>query len=220
MVVVVDYGICNVRSVVKALELVGATVRVSSVRRDLEEAERIVLPGVGAFEHGMTNLAARGLIEPLADQVLGKGKPFLGICLGMQLLARTSHEFGVHEGLGWLPATVMAFALEGEGQSGEGSSGEGFRARGLKVPHIGWTEVSLDRATPLFAGVSKAPSFYFVHSYHMVCDTTDLVAASAEYGVRFTAAVQRDNIFATQFHPEKSQDDGLRLLENFLQWQT
>jgi glutamine amidotransferase len=205
MVVVVDYGICNVRSVVKALELVGATVRVSSAPRDLEEAERIVLPGVGAFEHGMTNLAARGLIEPLADQVLGKGKPFLGICLGMQLLARTSHEFGVHEGLGWLPATVTAFALEGEG---------------LKVPHIGWTEVSLDRASPLFAGVSKAPSFYFVHSYHMVCDTTDLVAASAEYGVRFTAAVQRDNIFATQFHPEKSQDDGLRLLENFLQWQT
>jgi imidazole glycerol-phosphate synthase subunit HisH len=205
MVVVVDYGICNVRSVVKALELVGATVRVSSAPRDLEEAERIVLPGVGAFEHGMTNLAARGLIEPLTDQVLGKGKPFLGICLGMQLLARTSHEFGVHEGLGWLPATVKAFALEGEG---------------LKVPHIGWTEVSLDRPSPLFAGVSKAPSFYFVHSYHMVCDTTDLVAASAEYGVRFTAAVQRDNIFATQFHPEKSQDDGLRLLENFLQWQT
>lgn len=205
MVVVVDYGICNVRSVVKALELVGATVRVSSVPRDLEEAERIVLPGVGAFEHGMTNLAARGLIEPLADQVLGKGKPFLGICLGMQLLARTSHEFGMHEGLGWLPATVKAFALE---------------EKGLKVPHIGWTEVSLDRASPLFAGVSKAPSFYFVHSYHMVCDTSDLVAASAEYGVRFTAAVQRDNIFATQFHPEKSQDDGLRLLENFLQWQT
>ena len=210
MVVVVDYGICNVRSVVKALELVGATVRVSSAPRDLDEAERIVLPGVGAFEHGMTNLAARGLIEPLADQVLGKGKPFLGICLGMQLLARTSHEFGVHEGLGWLPATVKAFALEAEGSKG----------RGLKVPHIGWTEVSLDRASPLFAGVSKAPSFYFVHSYHMVCDSTDLVAASAEYGVRFTAAVQRDNIFATQFHPEKSQDDGLRLLENFLQWQT
>ena len=160
MVVVVDYGICNVRSVVKALELVGATVRVSSAARDLEEAERIVLPGVGAFEHGMTNLAARGLIEPLADQVLGEGKPFLGICLGMQLLARTSHEFGVHEGLGWLPATVKAFALE--------------PAR-LKVPHIGWTEVSLDRASPMFAGVSKAPSFYFVHSYHMVCDTTDLV---------------------------------------------
>lgn len=205
MVVVVDYGICNVRSVVKALELVGATVRVSSAPRDLEEAERIVLPGVGAFEHGMTNLAARGLIDPLADQVLGKGKPFLGICLGMQLLARTSHEFGVHEGLGWLPATVKAFALE---------------EKGLKVPHIGWTEVSLDRAGPLFAGVSKTPSFYFVHSYHMVCDTSDLVAASAEYGVRFTAAVQRDNIFATQFHPEKSQDDGLRLLENFLQWQT
>jgi glutamine amidotransferase len=205
MVVVVDYGICNVRSVVKALELVGATVRVSSSARDLEEAERIVLPGVGAFEHGMTNLAARGLIEPLADQVLGKGKPFLGICLGMQLLARTSHEFGVHEGLGWLPATVKAFELGGEG---------------LKVPHIGWAEISLDRASPLFAGVSKAPSFYFVHSYHMVCDTTDLVVAAAEYGVRFTAAVQRDNIFATQFHPEKSQDDGLRLLENFLQWQT
>jgi glutamine amidotransferase len=123
----------------------------------------------------------------------------------MQLLARTSHEFGLHEGLGWLPATVKAFALE---------------EKGLKVPHIGWTEVSLDRASPLFAGVSKAPSFYFVHSYHMVCDTSDLVAASAEYGVRFTAAVQRDNIFATQFHPEKSQDDGLRLLENFLQWQT
>jgi glutamine amidotransferase len=90
----------------------------------------------------------------------------------------------------------------------------------LKVPHIGWAEISLDRASPLFAGVSKAPSFYFVHSYHMVCDTTDLVVAAAEYGVRFTAAVQRDNIFATQFHPEKSQDDGLRLLENFLQWQT
>src|SRR5262245_12847795 len=205
MVVVVDYGICNVRSVVKALELVGATVRVSSAARDLEEAERIVLPGVGAFEHGMTNLAARGLIESLADQVLGKGKPFLGICLGMQLLARTSHEFGVHEGLGWLPATVRAFALGVEG---------------LKVPHIGWTEVMLDRARPLFAGVSKAPSFYFVHSYHMGCDSIDVVTASAEYGVRFTAAVQRDNIFATQFHPEKSQDDGLRLLENFLQWQT
>jgi len=205
MVVVVDYGICNVRSVVKALELVGASVRVSSAARDLEEAERIVLPGVGAFEHGMTNLAARGLLEPLADQVLGKGKPFLGICLGMQLLARTSHEFGVHEGLGWLPATVKAFAFEKDGP---------------KVPHIGWTEVSLERASPLFAGVRKTPSFYFVHSYHMVCDTPDLVAASAEYGGRFTAAVQRGNIFATQFHPEKSQDDGLRLLENFLQWQT
>ncbi|SRR6266545_783709 len=205
MVVVVDYGICNVRSVVKALELVGGTVRVSGAAKDLEEAERIVLPGVGAFENGMRNLTMLGLIEPLAEQVLGKEKPFLGICLGMQLLARTSHEFGMHEGLGWLPATVKAFAFDKEGP---------------KVPHIGWNEVFVEMESPLFAGVRKMPSFYFVHSYHMVCDTPKFVAASAEYGGRFTAAVQKDNIFATQFHPEKSQDDGLRLLENFLQWQS
>lgn len=203
MVVVVDYGICNVRSVVKALELVGGKVRVCSAPEDLKDADHIVLPGVGAFGNGMTNLTRLGLVEPLTEQIVEQGKPFLGICLGMQLLARESEEFGIHKGLGWFPASVRPFGLKPEGP---------------KIPHIGWNDVSLEMESPMFAGVRRPPSFYFVHSYHMVCDTSEFVAASAEYGGLFTAAVQKRNIFATQFHPEKSQDDGLRLLENFLQW--
>lgn len=203
MIVVIDYGICNVRSVVKALELIGGNVVVSDRAKDLEKADRIVLPGVGAFGDGMKNLRTLGLIEALSEQVIQKRKPFLGICLGMQLLARESHEFGVHQGLGWIPATVKPLT---------------FNNNSLKVPHIGWNEVYRQVDTPLFVGVSKMPTFYFVHSYHMVCDTPDFVAAWCDYGGPFTAAIQRGNIFATQFHPEKSQDEGLHILENFLNW--
>ena len=203
MITVIDYGVGNLRSVAKALESVGAEVCVSGGAEDLRRAERLVLPGVGAFAPGMANLKAGGLIDVLAEEVRDKGKPLLAICLGMQLLARESHENGVHRGLDWLPANVVEFDLS---------------RMSLKVPHMGWNEVIPQEDSPFFAGLGRTPVFYFVHSYHVVCDEPKMVAATARYGVTFTAALRYENIFATQFHPEKSQDNGLRLLRNFVSW--
>jgi len=203
MIAVVDYGMGNLHSVRHALDMVGAEVCVTQRPEDLRAAERIILPGVGAFGECVKNLKASGLVETLQDEVIQKGKPFFGICLGMQVLAREGHEMGVHQGLGWLSAAVKRFEVE---------------AQGLKVPHVGWNEIILQREIPLFNGLRKAPTFYFVHSYHLVPDDAALTLAICDYGGPFTAAVQHDNIFATQFHPEKSQQNGLRLLENFLTW--
>lgn len=202
-VAVIDYGAGNLRSVAKALETVGAEVRVSSSPSGLEQADRIVLPGVGAFGECFAHLERSGFLDPLREHVLVKGKPFLGICLGLHFLARESLENGRHQGLGWLPASVQPLQP----------------SPGLPVPHLGWDEVQPTIPLRLFQGLRPAPVFYFAHSYALCEVGADWVAAICDYGVPFVAAVQRGNIVATQFHPEKSQENGLRLLRNFLQWQ-
>ncbi len=203
MIVIVDYGLGNLFSVQKALEMVGADVKISGRAEDIRTAERIILPGVGAFADGMNYLRAKGLDTVLTEEVMGKKKPFLGICLGLQFLAEVGEEYGEHKGLGWIKGRVRKLNVE---------------HLGLKIPHIGWNDLEYIRPSPLFAGVNPGADFYFVLSYHLaVGDPADLVA-TATYGEKITAAIQRGNIFATQFHPEKSQDNGLKLLENFLSW--
>lgn len=203
MIVVIDYGMGNLRSVAKALETVGADVLVSSSTDDIRKAERIVLPGVGTFGEGMKNLKELNLVKVLSEEILEKRKPFLGICLGMQLLAKEGHENGFNHGLGLIPAAVKLFD---------------FRDNGLKVPHMGWDDINVALNSPIFAGLSNHPDFYFVHCCHLIPEKSDMVIATCYYGMDFVAAIQKDNIFATQFHPEKSQENGLRLLENFINW--
>ncbi|MBI4347020.1 MAG: imidazole glycerol phosphate synthase subunit HisH [Elusimicrobia bacterium] len=202
MIVVVDYGMGNLRSVAKAFEAMAAEVLVSADPADLARAERIVLPGVGAFCDGIRNVERAGWPEALRREVLEGGKPFLGICLGMQMLAEEGREHGTAAGLGWVKGTVDA-----------------LRAPGLKIPHMGWNAVSLSQKEhPLFAGLGASPIFYFAHSFVLHGAEPAAVAATCDYGGPFTAAVAAGNVAAVQFHPEKSQDAGLRLLRNFMSW--
>jgi glutamine amidotransferase len=200
MITIVDYGMGNLRSVYNALDLLGAEVRISSQPADILTADQLILPGVGAFGLAMENLHQRGLIDPLNEKVLHQHTPILAICLGMELLAEDSNEHGFHQGLGWLPGHIRLF--EGIGD--------------LRIPHVGWNEVIMQRKSPLMNGDNE---FYFVHSYHFMTDDDSIVVGTADYGRPFVAAVHRDNIFGTQFHPEKSQEAGLRLLHNFIEWQ-
>jgi glutamine amidotransferase len=203
MIGVVDYGMGNVRSVLHALEAVGADARICPDPAALDPCERLVLPGVGAFRDGVANLRARGFAEALDRAVLRERRPIFGICLGLQLMARLGHENGRHPGLGWLDAEVVR--LEPADPA-------------LKVPHVGWNRVAPRPGSPLFEGLPADPDLYFTHSYQLRCASPDLVDATCEYGGTITAAVRRDNLFGTQFHPEKSQEPGLRLLARFLRW--
>jgi glutamine amidotransferase len=196
MIVIVDYGVGNLRSVQKGLERVGATAVISDDPAMLDAARGVILPGVGAFGDGMDNLVARQLVEPVLRQVEG-GKPLLGICLGMQLLFEESEEMGRHQGLGLLPGRVVRF-----------SDGD------LKVPHIGWNQLLGTRGEVL-RGVQDGAYAYFVHSYYALPDDPADVQATTEYGLEFASVVGRGKILGAQFHPEKSQEVGLRLLENF-----
>jgi glutamine amidotransferase len=206
LIAIVDYGVGNLRSAAKALEAASgrlgagdADVRVTSEATTIDDADAVVLPGVGAFGACMQNLEQSGLVG-CVRRAIASGKPFLGICVGMQLLFDESEEFGPVAGLGALPGKVVR-----------------FRSTGLKVPHIGWNSLQIARRVPAFDGVPDGTFFHFVHSYYPVPADPALVAATAEYGdERFTAAVARDNVFATQFHPEKSQAAGLTLLGNFV----
>lgn len=193
----------NLLSVQHALEMVGADVVICRDGEDLKGVERIVLPGVGAFRDCMMNLKERGLIEALEEAVLRLGKPILGICLGMQAMARRSFEGGEHRGLGWLEADVVRLHPH---------------PPTLRVPQIGWNEIDYRTESPFFKSLPPAPDFYFVHSYFVKCDDAEIVEATCDYGGPVTAAVRKGNIFATQFHPEKSQDYGLKVLEHFLNW--
>jgi glutamine amidotransferase len=203
MIVIVDYGLGNIFSVVNAFEAIGCPVYVSNKNEDLQKAEGIVLPGVGAFGDGIKNLKNLGLVDTLHEQVIDNGKPFLGICLGMQLMARDSYEGDYHEGLRWLPASVKKLVVNDPN---------------LKLPHMGWNEINIKLKDPLFLGIEGDFNFYFVHSYHMVCDDPKIISATCNYGIEFTAAVQSDNIFGMQFHPEKSHKNGLQLLRNFVNY--
>jgi len=204
MVRVIDYGMGNILSVRNALEMVGAEVEVCTDPEEVLEVERIVLPGVGSFGDCITNLKKRGFIEVLNEAVLKMKKPILGICLGMQIMAKKSYEAGEHEGLGWFDAETVRLTLQDSS---------------LRVPHIGWNNINYRKDSFLFKGLPESPDVYFVHSYYMKCNSESDVIAEFEYGGKFTAAVQKENIVATQFHPEKSQDYGLAILQNFIQWQ-
>ena len=204
MIAIVDYGMGNLRSVINAFQYLGEDVVIALKPADLDEASHIVLPGVGAFADAMDNLRKSDLIGALSQQVFENRKPFLGICLGMQLLAKVGHEYGKHFGLGWIDAEVVKFEFEN---------------KRLKIPHVGWNDIYPQRNHPLFIKLNRRhATFYFVHSYYLECAKDENIAATCEYGNEFTAAVWRDNIFGTQFHPEKSQENGLQLLENFINW--
>ncbi|MHB8970238.1 MAG: imidazole glycerol phosphate synthase subunit HisH [Pirellulaceae bacterium] len=197
-IVIVDYGMGNLRSVQKGFERVGATAEISRDPAELAKADKLVLPGVGAFRDAMAELRRCQLIEPLLEAIR-RDKPFLGICLGLQLLFDVSYEGEECRGLGVIPGKVVRFDLP----------------RGFKVPHMGWNQAILRRPAPLLDGVQDGDHFYFVHSYYVVPDDPAVVAMDADYGGPFCAMIWRDNLFATQFHPEKSQAKGLRVLENF-----
>lgn len=201
-VAVVDYGVNNIGSVLNMLRRLDVEAAPARSPAELDGAHAIVLPGIGAFDAGVTNLRSAGLFEVIQERV-ARGVPILGICLGMQLLTRGSEE-GKLEGLGLVPAFTRRFAFGDDA------------GRGLKVPHMGWNETTcIDR--DLFGALgSEKPRFYFVHSYHVVCDDPGDVAATCTYGVPFTAALRRGNVFGTQFHPEKSHRFGMRVLEGFV----
>ncbi|HMF15125.1 MAG TPA: imidazole glycerol phosphate synthase subunit HisH [Gemmataceae bacterium] len=203
MIAVVDCGMGNLHSVRLAFDRLGAEVAVVQRPEQLRQAERIVFPGVGAFGECVRRLRESGIAEALEEEVRRKGTPYLGICLGMQVLAESGEENGVHEGLGWISGVVRRLRSD---------------APNLRVPHVGWNDVHWRTDSPLFAGLRKETAFYFVHGYHLAPRDADVAAATCEHGETFTAAIQRDNILAVQFHPEKSQRNGLRLLSNFLAW--
>jgi imidazole glycerol-phosphate synthase subunit HisH len=193
---ILDYGMGNLRSVEKALEHVGATARISSEASEVDAADGLILPGVGAFPRAMERIRERGLDE-MIRQRRDAGAPILGICLGLQLLFESSDELGGTEGLGLLPGAIG-----------------GIDATGLKVPHIGWAPLRWERHSRLAEGIPTETPFYFVHSFRPSPRPEDLLG-SAEYGTRFACAAERDNVFGVQFHPEKSSAAGLRLLANF-----
>jgi imidazole glycerol-phosphate synthase subunit HisH len=204
MINIIDYEMGNLRSVEKAFEKLGFAARVSADPQDIKSADKIVLPGVGAFRDCITNLREGGFVAPLLEHVAA-GKPLLGICVGMQMLFDESEEFGRHHGLGLIPGKVLRFPA-GMEENGER----------LKVPHMGWNNISLKQPSPILAGVADGSFVYFVHSYYCAAENSADVAASCRYGeVEFCASVWHDNILATQFHPEKSQDIGLHIFQNF-----
>jgi glutamine amidotransferase len=203
MIAIIDYGMGNLRSVQKGFEKVGAEAIITTDPKALLSAEKVVLPGVGAFRDCIHNLEQGGFVEPIL-KTIASGRPFLGICLGLQLLFTESEEFGLHKGLGVIPGKVSRF-MDGMMEQGEK----------LPVPHMGWNQISLKTGSPLFAGVADNSNVYFVHSYFVKPDDPSVVAATCNYGIDFCAAIQKDNLVATQFHPEKSQAIGLQMLKNF-----
>ncbi|MFL2770847.1 MAG: imidazole glycerol phosphate synthase subunit HisH [Rhodospirillaceae bacterium] len=203
-VAIIDYGRGNVRSVFNALDYVGADAVVTDDPAEISNASHVILPGVGAFGDAVAEIRARGLSEVLHREVSEIGKPFLGICVGMQVLATTGYEHGEHSGLGWIDADVRRI------DPGPDS---------LKIPHMGWNQVDLESEHPLFAGFNLDDLvFYFVHSYAVNTLDKHKVLGTCSYGAPFICSLAWDNIVTTQFHPEKSQDSGLEVLKNFISW--
>ena len=199
-VIIVDYGMANLRSVQKALEKVGAAAEISGDPNRLADAHKLVLPGVGAFRDAIARLREASLAEPILAHICA-GRPFFGICLGLQLLFTTSYEDGVDEGLNLFPGEVIRFA----------------DVPGLKVPHIGWNQLKIKRPAPHLADLPPDPAVYFVHSYYVVPKDPALVATETDYPTPFASSIWQHNVFATQFHPEKSQRVGLQMLKNFVE---
>lgn len=203
MIAIIDYGMGNLRSVQKAFERIGHSAVVTRDKKVINDADKIVLPGVGAFPDCMKNLADLGLIDPIIKGVEA-GKPFFGICLGLQVLFTESEEFGTHKGFDIIKGRVIRFPA--------GLSSNGTK---LKIPHMGWNEIRMKKKTPVLDGIPEGSYLYFVHSYYVVPEDKKITATTTDYGVEFVSSIWKDNIFACQFHPEKSQQAGLKILENF-----
>lgn len=198
-IAIVDYGMGNLRSVAHAIEFLGFSTAIARDGDAVSQAAAIVIPGVGAFKEAMRRLRDMNLVEPLNEQVLRAGKPVFGICLGMQLMARQSTEGGVSEGLGWIDGRIDVIPAR----------------PGVRLPHVGWNGAEPRAGAVLFRNIARDAHFYFDHSYCLFCDE-DIAEAMTVYGTSFVTAIRKDNVFATQFHPEKSQNNGLRVLRNFL----
>ncbi len=201
MIAIIDYGMGNLRSVHKAFEAVGHQAVVTREATAIKSASHVVLPGVGAFGDCMANLERYDLADSVFAAIQS-GKPFLGICLGLQLLFTESEEFGLHKGLGIIPGKVRRFAADPV----------------LKVPHMGWNQAAVQRACPVFAGIPDGANWYFVHSYFVDPVETQIAATTTTYGIPFVSSIWKDNVVACQFHPEKSQSAGLQLIKNFGGW--
>ncbi len=214
MIAIIDYGMGNLRSVQKAFEAVGQHAVVTRERQAIQDATHLVLPGVGAFADCMANLERYGLIDPIRAGI-AQGKPFLGICLGLQLLFTESEEFGVHKGLDVIPGRVKRFPFGSHDTPADAAA----ETQRLKVPHMGWNTLTITAAAPPLEGVESGASAYFVHSYYVEPREGSLTSTLTNYGISFVSSVWRDNIFACQFHPEKSQSVGLRIIRNFGRWQ-
>ncbi|MFO8057129.1 MAG: imidazole glycerol phosphate synthase subunit HisH [bacterium] len=210
MIAVVDYGMGNLHSVHKGFENWGFDVRVTSSPAEIDNAHGVVLPGVGAFRDCMKNLDRLGLIEPLRRSIRS-GKPFLGICLGLQVLFSESEEFGRSQGMGVFPGKVTRF-------SSSMPDPDNPAGPFLKIPHMGWNQVAKTQDVPALEGIEPGSYFYFVHSYYVAPEEPEIAATTTDYGVEFISSVARDNVFACQFHPEKSQKLGLKIIKNFGEW--
>ena len=200
MVAIVDYGLGNLGSIANMLKVIGERSVITADKDKIMQADRIILPGVGAFDAGMSRLTETGLADFIKEQALQEKKPILGICLGMQLLGRKSEE-GILDGLGLIPFESIRFQLADTN---------------LRVPHMGWDVVGFEQHSPLLEGLTGRQRYYFVHSYHAKCDNKENVLMTCDYGYKFACAVVKDNIYGVQFHPEKSHDFGMALLENFV----
>jgi glutamine amidotransferase len=200
MLTVIDYGLGNLRSICAALERLEIEYRCTSDKAQIREATGLILPGVGAFPDGMKNLQQLDLLDSLNELVLEKARPILGICLGFQLMASEGEEFGCSSGLGWVRARVVR--LRQPEQS-------------IRIPHVGWNDCTRVNESPIFSGIPEQTLFYFTHSYHMECEDEGDISAFSNHGQKFIASIRKGNIFGTQFHPEKSQLQGLMMLRNF-----
>ncbi|MCJ7633728.1 imidazole glycerol phosphate synthase subunit HisH [Candidatus Bathyarchaeota archaeon] len=203
MIVVIDYKMGNIGSIINMIKKAGGEVKFSSELDQIENAEKLILPGVGSFDAGMQNLTKLGLIGILRKKVLKDKIPILGVCLGMQLFMERSEE-GILPGLGFINGSTVKFKFDEKNAN-------------LRIPHMGWDSVEVRKESPLFSSMYENPVFYFVHSYHVVCNNVEDVLSTTNYGYDFVSSLQRKNIFGTQFHPEKSHKYGLKMLQNFIE---
>ena len=203
MIAIIDYNMGNLHSVFKGCQQVGADVRIVTTAAEIESADKVILPGVGAFADAIDTLRERQLVEPI-QKVIHEGRPFLGICLGLQLLFDVSYEDGEYQGLGVIPGKVIRFDFSGCQDQHD-----------LKIPHMGWNALNIRGEVPIYRDIEEDSYVYFVHSYYVVPDDDSVIATTTWHGIEFVSSIRRDNLFATQFHPEKSQRVGLQILKNF-----